>query len=155
MGRTQFHAESLSLGRYIGHRCQRLNALLTHAHFLRTLELELRAQLPLPLREHVGVANVRDEIIVLFASSPEWLTRLRFALPAIRAYLKRHLKLKAPPHVEIRVALSKEYRDYKASKPAPRRRLSPHASALLQEVAHGTTDPALQARFLALSRARR
>ncbi|MGH8643123.1 MAG: DciA family protein [Gammaproteobacteria bacterium] len=151
MGRTQFQGESSSLGRYIGRRCQ-LNALVTHAHSLRALELELRAQLPLPLREHVGVANVRDEIIVLFASSPEWLTRLRFALPAIRAYLKRHLKLKAAPHVEIRVALSKNYR---ALKPAPRRQLSATTSALLQEVAYGTPDPALQARFLALSRARK
>ncbi len=153
MGRTHFQAESL--GRYIGHRCQRLSALVTHAHFLRALELELRAQLPPPLREHVGVANVRDEIIVLFASSPEWLTRLRFALPAIRDYLKRHLKLKAPPHVEIRVALAKDCRGYRASKPPPSRQLSPTTSALLQEVAYGTTDPALQARFLALSRARR
>lgn len=152
MGRTQLQAESLSLGQYIGRRCRRLNALVTHARFLRALDRELRAQLPLPLCEHVGVANVRDEIVVLYASSPEWLTRLRFALPAIRAYLKRRLKLKAAPHVEIRVALPK---DYGVIKPAPRRQLSLTTSALLQEVAYGTTDPALQARFLALSRARR
>ena len=152
MGRAQLQAESLSLGRYIGRRCRRLNALVTHARFLRALELGLRAQLPLPLGEHVGVANVRDEIVVLYASSPEWFTRLRFALPAIRAYLKRRLKLKATPRVEIRIALSK---DFGASRPAPLRRLSPDTCALLQEVAYGTTDPALQARFLALSRARR
>lgn len=152
MGRTQFQVESLSLGRYIKRRCQHLNRLVTHAHFLHALELQLREQLPLALREHVGVANVRDEIIVLFASSPEWLTRLRFALPPIRAYLKQHLNLKAAPQVEIRVALSKYYGSIK---PAPRPQLSHATSALLQEVARGMTDPALQARFLALSRARK
>lgn len=142
-------AECMRLGDYLMRPSGSLNELATHAHFLRSLELGLRAQLPTPLNQHVGVANVRGETVVLYATSPEWLTRLRFALPAIRKCLTRCLKSKTAAKVEIRIALPA---DYGVSRSRPRRRLSSYASSFLQALARDTPDPSLRARFLALSR---
>jgi hypothetical protein len=49
-----------------------------HARFLQQLDARLRAALPDSLSQHVRVANLQDDRLVMLADSAAWATRLRY-----------------------------------------------------------------------------
>lgn len=59
------------------------DSLLHRARWLETVNRRLLALLPPALRDHVRIANVQDEILVLQVESPAWSAKMRFHTPAI------------------------------------------------------------------------
>jgi hypothetical protein len=55
-----------------------LASLVERARFLRQLDRTVRASLPETLSQHVQVANLRGDCLVMLADSPTWATRLRY-----------------------------------------------------------------------------
>jgi hypothetical protein len=106
-----------------------LGGILQHAAVLAQLQRLLAAALDPALAAHFQVANVRQDRLVLLASSPAWATRLRMQAADILAILRRAGRT-GLDEVEVRVAPL-------APRPAPqpgKKKLSPaaeHALALL------------------------
>lgn len=80
-----------------------LGSLLQHAGRLTQLQQRLAAVLDPALATHFQVANLRQNRLVLLASSPAWATRLRMQAADLLAFLRRsgHPEL---IEVEVRVA---------------------------------------------------
>jgi hypothetical protein len=80
-----------------------LGGLLQHAGLLTQLQQLLAAALDPALAAHFQVANLRQNRLVLLASSPAWATRLRMQAADVLAILRRsgHPEL---VEVEVRVA---------------------------------------------------
>lgn len=65
-------------------------ALITHANYLSKLSQVVQALLPMPLSEHVYVANFQQHILTLVTDNPVWASRLRYSIPELRHKLKSH-----------------------------------------------------------------
>ena len=80
-----------------------LRSLLQHAALLTQLQQLLAGSLDPALAAHFQVANLRQNRVVLLASSPAWATRLRMQAADVLAILQRsgHPEL---IEVEVRVA---------------------------------------------------
>jgi hypothetical protein len=80
-----------------------LGSLLRHAGLLTQLQQLLAGTLDPALAAHFQVANLRQNRLVLLASSPAWATRLRMQAADVLAILRRsgHPDL---DEVEVRVA---------------------------------------------------
>lgn len=122
-----------------------VNALAEKAGKLEALDRALRQTLPLPLRDQVRFANLRDDRLVFLASSPAWASRLRLQqtqiLSAARA-IGTHAG-----SVTVKVApLPPPDLPPEQSKP-----LSAAAALHLKAAAHSIQDPELRAMFLELA----
>lgn len=103
-----------------------LGSLLQHAALLTQLQQLLAASLDPGLAAHFQVANLRQDRLVLLASSPAWATRLRMQSADVLAILRRR-GYPQLDEVEVRVAPLTE-------RPAPktaRKALSPAAEQAL------------------------
>ena len=68
-----------------------LSRLLATARSLERLEAPLKALLPGSMREHIGLACIEDETLVLSASSPAWASRARLMADDLLREANRHL----------------------------------------------------------------
>lgn len=55
-----------------------LSGLARKAHLLAQIDQLIDAILPLDIRPHVQVANVRERTLILLTDSPAWNTKVRF-----------------------------------------------------------------------------
>jgi hypothetical protein len=117
-----------------------LGNLLQHAGRLTQLQQLLAAALDPALAAHFQVANLKQNRVVLLASSPAWATRLRMQAADVLAILQRSdLRRSGHPEVvevEVRVAPL-------TAPPAPkpgRKALSPAAEQALALMARLRTE---------------
>lgn len=126
--------------------CGSFVQLARRAHTLEALDRALRQTLPLPLRNQVRFADVREGRLVFLANSPAWASRLRLAQGQILA-CARAIGVAA---AAIRVKVVAPSTTVTASA-APTMSISPAAAAHLRAAAGGLQDPELRAMFLALA----
>lgn len=80
-----------------------LSAIIRRAHEFQALEELVRSWLPPALAPHVGVANIRDDTLVLTVKSAVWATRLRYECPAILEAARRCEATRTVTDVKIRM----------------------------------------------------
>lgn len=112
---------------------------------LKALDRALRQTLPLPLRDEVRFAQLRDARLVFLASSPAWASRLRLHQAHILV-AARAIGVNASS-VIVKVASLPA----PEPQPEPAKRLSSAAALHLKAAASALEDPQLQAMFLALA----
>ncbi|MCE5231904.1 MAG: DciA family protein [Mizugakiibacter sp.] len=125
--------------------CVSVAALAERARELDRMDQRLRQTLPVPLRDQVRFADVRNGRVVFLASSPAWASRLRLAQAQILS-TARTLGVRAES-VTVKVATLPSV----PPEPAGRKPLSPAAARHLQAAAKSLTDPELRALFLELA----
>ena len=64
-----------------------VDALLARARFLAGLHQSLQSILPADLKPHCQLANIRDGVVIMIASSSIWANRLRFHQTELLKYL--------------------------------------------------------------------
>ena len=64
--------------------------VFNQANALTRLSLLLHNILPIECRDHVQVANVRQQMLILITDSPVWTTRLRQLSPQILRYIHQN-----------------------------------------------------------------
>ncbi len=82
-----------------------LGTLLARARRLAAIEAIVRSWLPVSLASQVGVANLRDDTLVLAVKSAAWATKLRYEVPAVLAAARRHEATRDVRDVKIRVVV--------------------------------------------------
>lgn len=130
-----------SIGKVLSESSPGLAQLLERAAALQQLSEKLQRFLPKALREHVTIANVRGDTVIVVADSPAWLTKLRYQAPVILDYLKQEPSLHRISKLHFKVLPAVEFN---TSKPKSRPVLSQHASHGLKQAADGFNDPQLR-----------
>jgi hypothetical protein len=123
--------------------CGSFATLARKAASLEALDRALRQTLPLPLREQVRFADLRNDRLVFLASSPGWASRLRLMQTPILA--AAHAIGTRASSVTVKVV---------PPSPTPPDRSKPlslAAAAHLVAAAASFTDPELRALFLELA----
>jgi hypothetical protein len=103
----------------------------------RTLE-HVRHLLPTELAPHLTAALREGDRLVLFAASPVWASRLRFAVPVLRASLDapiRDVRIRTAP--ERGIAPTRNRRSLQVSL------LSPQSADQIRQIATAIADPQL------------
>jgi hypothetical protein len=137
--------------RRLGHGPKPLNdcgsfaTLARKAGALEALDRALRQTLPLPLRDQVRFANVRNERLVFLASSSAWASRLRLMQTQILAAADAIGTSASSVTVKVVAAPPA------APSPPGGRELSPAAASHLRAAAAAQPDAELRALFLSLA----
>lgn len=119
--------------------------LLSKARRLQALQTQLRSLLPESQADHVAVANIRGQRLVLSADSNAWATRLRYQ----SADLLRSLRDKGWPFLRIDVRVGTRYQLPPVQK--VQRSIPASARQLLKKTAQHVDDPSLAAALQRLS----
>jgi hypothetical protein len=125
--------------------CGSFATLADKASALEALDRALRQTLPLPLREQVRFANLRNDRLVFLASSPAWASRLRLMQTQILA--AAHAIGTSASSVTVKVVPQPPV----ASAPDRSKPLSPTAAAHLRAAAASLSDPEMRVLFLELA----
>ena len=125
--------------------CGSFATLAKKAGVLEALDRALRQTLPLPLREQVRFANLRNDRLVFLASSPAWATRLRLMQTQILA--AAHAIGTSASSVTVKVVPQPPV----ATEPDRSKPLSPAAATHLRAAAASISDPELRVLFLELA----
>lgn len=80
-----------------------LQYLQARVEYLQKTDLLLRSHLDSSLREHCRIANIRDNILVIFVESSAWAARFRFCIPTLLEKLKSEPELQGLKSVQVRV----------------------------------------------------
>jgi hypothetical protein len=92
-----------SFSQIIANPSSKLYLLLQHSDFLNQLNRWVQANLPAPLNQHCYVANLREQILVVYADSSLWATRLRYYAPVFLTRWQGERFLPTIVNLEIKV----------------------------------------------------
>lgn len=120
---------------------EKLGWLLDRAARLAAISSDLAAVLPSPMRQHVGLANIRGETVVMVADSAAWATQLRYMQHAVLERLREHHRL-AVHRLTVKIAPAGEPPRKSTTHPA---RLPESSARHLAALAADETDPSLAA----------
>lgn len=137
-GRTGSRAQAIA-------ECGSFAELAKKVNTLQALDRALRQTLPLPLRDQVRFADLRQQRLVFLATSPAWASRLRLAQGQILASA-RAIGVCASA-VKVKVVTP----DAATPQPESVKTISSAAAAHLRATATSFQDPELRSMFLALA----
>ena len=113
--------------------------------------------LPIECQNHVEVANIRNQNLMLITDSPVWTTRLRQLSPQILEFIRNNSLDENKAQVIHHIQISTRYRtDDKATastgKPLKAPQMSTKTSALLSQSANSISHPQLKNALLKMAR---
>lgn len=115
---------------------------------LKRLNRAVKISLPVDCHDHMEVADVRNNQLIILTDSPVWQTRLRMYSQTILEALHQHAGVKL---TRVTLKLIPPKRIIKEETPVFRT-LSDDNANLIQQTANCISDPGLQAALLHLSR---
>ncbi|RDH81323.1 MAG: hypothetical protein DIZ80_14595 [endosymbiont of Galathealinum brachiosum] len=115
---------------------------------LKRLNHAVKISLPVDCHDHMEVADVRSNQLIILTDSPVWQTRLRMYSQTILEALHQHAGVKL---TRVTLKLIPPKRIVKEKSPVFRT-LSEDNANLIEQTANCISDPALQAALLQLSR---
>ncbi|MFQ5469788.1 MAG: DUF721 domain-containing protein [Gammaproteobacteria bacterium] len=120
---------------------EHLSKLIQFANQLEKLTRITRSCLPTPVNNHVNVANLKDNTLIIHTDSATWATQLRFHLPDLLRQLRIDHNLKSICSIRTKVVPNQIVTKTKAEhQPLT----SPSSSALLQNFADSIDDQPLK-----------
>ncbi len=122
--------------------------LIKKAQELKNLNHAVKISLPVDCHDHMEVADVRHNQLVILTDSPVWQTRLRMYSQTMLEALHQHTGIKL---TRVSLKLTPPKRIIK-KKPPVFRTLSEHNARLIKQTASCVSDSGLQAALLRLSR---
>jgi len=138
-----------SLHSLLNGRSSALGGLIRHAAQLKDLNEHLGRELPAPLNQHVTVANVYQDTLVLNTGSPVWAARLRYLTPSILDSVRCRPGYSTLRSVRVRISLPEPITvAERSSSPC---RPSRASADNLRHAAEGTADPGVRSALLRLA----
>ncbi|VAW69862.1 hypothetical protein MNBD_GAMMA09-623 [hydrothermal vent metagenome] len=115
---------------------------------LNELNRAIKISLPRDCHDHVQVAGIRGNQLIILTDSPVWRTRLRMMSQAMLEALHQHTGLKLH---RVKLSLAPQQRIIEEP-PRVKRTLSRHSSNIIIQTANCISDPKLQSALLQLAR---
>lgn len=106
--------------------------LLQHSQTLQRAANIVHPCLPPPLRPHCGIANYREGVLILTASSPAWAAKIRYQLPELRKALAKNNELGKIADIIVRTS---PHNTTPPPRPTRRPELSQDAADVLRSLA--------------------
>lgn len=95
--------KSISINQVLNNSTGGFAQVLERAKLFRKLTFRLKNLVDAPLNEHIHVANIRDNTLIVGTDSAVWHTRIRYLAPAILQQMKQIKGLESLERVEFRV----------------------------------------------------
>jgi len=146
---TSKFSTSKKVGTLLASAAPGLQQVLEKAAILDQLTRDLRASLPAPLNQHVSVANIRENTLIIGANSSAWITRVRYLAPSILKLIRQKTGLKELNKVHFKVITAQSPEPESHSRQP---NMSKGTSLLLESTAKGVVDQTLKAALRRLSR---
>lgn len=140
---------SKKVGNLLASSASGLQHVLEKAAILDQLTRDLRDSLAAPLNQHVSVANIRQNTLVIAADSSAWVTRARYQAPGILKLIRQKTGLKQLTKIHFKVI---DTRPVEAEVQSRHPSMTEGTSLLLESTAQGIADPVLKAAIRRLSR---
>jgi len=121
--------------------------ILKKAVQLKQLNYAVKTALPEDCRDHVEIAGIRDNQLIILTDSPVWQTRLRLYSQTMLEILHQHTGLKLN---RVKLRLSPAKRHTPEILPEPRE-LSSQSASLIKQTANCIRDPSLKSALDQLS----
>jgi len=96
-------SKTVAIGNILNKSSGSFAQLLERAKKLRKLTYQLRAMVDAPLNEHIHVANIRDNKLIIGTDSAVWHTRIKYLAPTILEQMKEIQGLEKLQEIEFRV----------------------------------------------------
>jgi len=96
-------SKTVSIGQVLSNSSGGFAQVLERAKQLRKLTFQLRSMVDAPLNEHIHVANVRDNTLIIGTDSSVWHTRIKYLAPSLLEQMKKVKGLEGLQKVEFRV----------------------------------------------------
>lgn len=77
--------------------------ILQRVKELRNLTRELHSMVDTPLNQHIFVANIRDNTLIIGTDSAVWHTRIKYLAPMILDHMRSKQGLEKLQRIEFRV----------------------------------------------------
>lgn len=122
--------------------------LYKHSLAILKIQESVRLAVGQPLAQHLYVANVSPDSIIIFTDSQAWATKLRFQTQQIIHIAKQITGFNDLKSVSIKVSPLL----VTTTRPGNSKSISPSTTQLLKKVAENINDPALKTALLKLSR---
>ncbi len=81
-----------------------LQDLIAHTGYLQQLNQRLKQLLEEPIATHISVAAIREDTLIIHATSPAWAAKLRYRVPEILAGLTAMPDFPAIKSIRVRVS---------------------------------------------------
>jgi hypothetical protein len=141
--------QSKSLANILNESDSRLSAIMKRASLLRQLTHYLQQSVDAPMNEHLYVANIRGNTLVIGTESAAWLARVRYLGPMILGHMRQKPGLEKLTQIEFKVQpFLAEFHPSETARPT----LSENTSHILHQAAKEVSDPALKSALLRLSK---
>ena len=140
---------SKKVGNLLASSASGLQHVLEKAAILDQLTRDLRDSLAAPLNQHVSVANIRQNTLVIAADSSAWVTRARYQAPGILKLIRQKTGLKQLTKIHFKVI---DTQHVEAEVQSRHPSMTEGTSLLLESTAQGIADPVLKAAIRRLSR---
>lgn len=111
------------------------------------LQKTIVSQLDPSIRDHIYVAGVKENTLVIFSDSPAWAAKIRYSTAKIINTLQQHPRFKSIKTIRIRTDPSLDRHTSKPTKSV----LSEASSTHLEQVASKIHDTALKLSLLKLA----
>ena len=121
--------------------------ILKKAMQLRHLNHAVKTALPEDCRDHMEIAGIRDNQLIILTDSPVWQTRLRLYSQTMLEILHQHAGIKLN---QVKLRLSPAKRSITETPPEPRQ-LSSKSASLIKQTAGSILDPSLKSALQQLS----
>ncbi|MGD8558827.1 MAG: DUF721 domain-containing protein [Gammaproteobacteria bacterium] len=92
-----------SIGHLLSRSGSGVSQVIRRAKELKRLTGRLKSLVDEPLSEHIYVANVRDNTLVIGTDSAVWHTRVKYLAPMLLEQIKQLPELKHIQHITFRV----------------------------------------------------
>ena len=96
-------SKSTQIGQVLRNSTGGFAQVLERAKELRRLTIRLRNLVDAPLNQHIHVANIRDNTLVIGTDSSVWHTRIKYLAPTLLDQMKQIPGLENLKSVEFRV----------------------------------------------------
>ena len=102
-------AKPLSIGKMLSSSSGGFAEVLNRAKQLRKLTIQLQKMVDAPLSDHLFVANIRDNVLIIGTDSAVWHTRVKYLAPMILEQMKQINGLEKLQQIEFRVQPTNSY----------------------------------------------
>lgn len=96
-------AKSRSIGHLLVNTNSGLAQVINRAKELRKLTSQLKSMIDAPLSEHIYVANIRGNTLIIGTDSAAWYTRIKYLAPMILEQMRQLPDMDRLQKIEFRV----------------------------------------------------
>ncbi len=125
-----------------------ISRVISHSYSLLKLQSVIRSHIKTPESEHIYLASVSQDALILYTDSPAWAAKLRFRTQQLIDIIRNYTEFPQINTIRIKVSPALIHTEDTTEFTG----LSPKTTKYLEEMAENMPDPQFKAAFAKLSK---